>query len=78
MRRIIQLLILLIFSAKLHSQDCDKHITVDENKTTHSRRFSGHDFITIISNGDTTFKLLTLLINDQKTLILSLKYRKKN
>jgi hypothetical protein len=77
MRRIIQLLVLLILFTKLFVQDCDKYITIDEDKTTHSKTFSGNDFITILSNGDTTLKLLTLLINDQKTLILSLNAAKK-
>jgi len=67
----------LNLSATLHSQDCSQYISIDEDKATHDKTYSGNDFITLISNGDTTLKLLTLLINTQKTLILSLTAVKK-
>jgi hypothetical protein len=71
MRKVILSLLLLILSLKLCAQGCDKYITADEDKITHNKTYTGNDFITIISNADTTLKLLTLLVNNQKTLILS-------
>src|SRR5215471_7023127 len=77
MQKITLLLLLLMLSPRLFSQNCDKYITVDIDQSTHSKTYTGNDFITITSNGDTTLKLLTLLINNQKTLILSFNTVKK-
>ena len=77
MQKLILVLVSLALTAELFAQECDQYIMVDEDNATHTKTFSGKDFINIISDGDTALKALTLLINNQKTLILSLNTVKK-
>src|SRR5439155_27152683 len=56
---------------------CDDYISSEDDKTTGDKTYAGNDFINIIKEGDTTLRLLTLLVNHQKSMILSLTTVKK-
>ncbi|HEY6975597.1 MAG TPA: hypothetical protein VH396_04870 [Chitinophagaceae bacterium] len=56
----------------LFSQHCDKYISFEEDKTTGDKTYTANDFINIIKDGDTSLRVLTLLINHQKSMILSI------
>src|SRR5215475_1669474 len=72
---IFLLLILTLCINSSFAQDCNKYITMEnDNGTT---LYSGKDFINLINNGDTTLQLLTMLSNDQATLIFSITALKK-
>src|SRR5881275_3164249 len=61
----------------LLAQNCDNLISMDEDKTTGDKTYSANDFITLMNNdGDTSLQLLPILINNQKSLILSLNAKK--
>lgn len=72
MKKILQLLFLYTLTTPLHSQNCEDYIIDEKDNTTGERIYSGKDFITLTNKEDTVFQILTLLSNDQKTLILSL------
>jgi hypothetical protein len=78
MKKIFQVLLLLMFLTNiLYSQNCDNYISPEEDKTTGDKMYAAKDFIIITKDGDTTLQLLSMLINDQKSLVLSLTTIKK-
>jgi hypothetical protein len=73
MKKVLQILFPLILSVNiLFSQDCDNHISSEVDKTTGDKTYTANDFINIIKDGDTSLRVLTLLINHQRSMILSL------
>jgi hypothetical protein len=73
MKKSMQILLLFMLPVNvLFSQHCDKYISSEEDKTTGDKSYTANDFINIIKDGDTSLRVLTLLINHQKSMILSI------